>query len=627
MGWIIGHGNSFIFRQGGGNKWSSYWTTHIPTNLSVIWVDDYAQMTWDITGTRGQYEIWESLNGGAYSLVATTGIAVNSYLNYTYQNATMKFKVRGVGGGEYSVFSNEITLVTPLVIPTRQTTLNQAKFNNLNTTVGQVITVDWGDGNTVDLSGTNTNITHDYGATAANYYVKITGQTNHIIQLYAYQWTSIHFDIGKWIKPTAMTWGMYFIKVVITGDPSRFLVGSQLSLLLDSCSSWNVGSMSGDLSVVTNMAGLYQLRISNAPLITGLPTGVLKNLDMFDFSGCGVSQAKLLEWLEYASDYFDVTAPLSNCTYSLHGASMGIISATNEFIVNIKARYVAAGKVATFNVNDPAVAYQDKSSKSIIILPIYDGQGQSIHPSVLNLGGAWQGYQYYLGDTPYTFANVATERVSLFASNDGVNWVVPTNFPNPIKANSNADPDIFYEGGTMYMVYLGSKSQFLMSKTTDGIAWSAEVEVKAAGTDTLAVSPAMTKIGSDYYIYYNDQVAGNNNVIRRRSCATPDGTYGASEACVFGTAPTYWWHIDIFQYNAKFYLMASSANAIYIGVSDDGVNFTNVEVLLSPTWWGYELGQFYRPSGMWIGSDFYVYYSILQSNGYCRVYRCKITFI
>lgn len=29
MGWIIGPGNSFIFRQGGGNKWSSYWATHL----------------------------------------------------------------------------------------------------------------------------------------------------------------------------------------------------------------------------------------------------------------------------------------------------------------------------------------------------------------------------------------------------------------------------------------------------------------------------------------------------------------------------------------------------------------------------------------------------------------------
>lgn len=33
MGWVIGHGNSFIFRQGGGQKWSSYWTTLISATV------------------------------------------------------------------------------------------------------------------------------------------------------------------------------------------------------------------------------------------------------------------------------------------------------------------------------------------------------------------------------------------------------------------------------------------------------------------------------------------------------------------------------------------------------------------------------------------------------------------
>lgn len=33
MGWVIGHGNSFIFRQGGGQKWQTYWTTLISATV------------------------------------------------------------------------------------------------------------------------------------------------------------------------------------------------------------------------------------------------------------------------------------------------------------------------------------------------------------------------------------------------------------------------------------------------------------------------------------------------------------------------------------------------------------------------------------------------------------------
>jgi hypothetical protein len=86
--------------------------------------------------------------------------------------------------------------------------------------------------------------------------------------------------------------------------------------------------------------------------------------------------------------------------------------------------------------------------------------------------------------------------------------------------------------------------------------------------------------------------------------------------------------MDLFQYNSKYYIVAPTSGLVYIGIANDGVNFTldaggpviYQSLLLE--------GTGYRVTGMWIGSDFYVYYSTSYGlTAYSRVYRVKINFI
>ena len=85
-------------------------------------------------------------------------------------------------------------------------------------------------------------------------------------------------------------------------------------------------------------------------------------------------------------------------------------------------------------------------SKRIIPISTYDGSGVTVHPAVLNLGNVWNGYQYWLAITPYPKGNDDYENPSIYASNDGISWVVPAGLTNPIEPfpgginNYNADP-------------------------------------------------------------------------------------------------------------------------------------------------------------------------------------------
>lgn len=65
MGWLIGRGNSFIFRQGGGNKWSTYW----------------AQQTLLRYGTRSNLDIAELISSRNAKIIPSCGLLTTSGSN------------------------------------------------------------------------------------------------------------------------------------------------------------------------------------------------------------------------------------------------------------------------------------------------------------------------------------------------------------------------------------------------------------------------------------------------------------------------------------------------------------------------------------------------------------------
>ena len=40
-----------------------------------------------------------------------------------------------------------------------------------------------------------------------------------------------------------------------------------------------------------------------------------------------------------------------------------------------------------------------------LVTPTYDGSGQVVHPDVVHVPGGWNGYEYWMGMTPYPNGN------------------------------------------------------------------------------------------------------------------------------------------------------------------------------------------------------------------------------
>ena len=78
-----------------------------------------------------------------------------------------------------------------------------------------------------------------------------------------------------------------------------------------------------------------------------------------------------------------------------------------------------------------------QNSKQALQIPTYDGSGQVVHPSVIDFINeygidAWSGYRYWMVLTPYPQSQDKFENPSLYASHDGLTWVVPHPITNPL---------------------------------------------------------------------------------------------------------------------------------------------------------------------------------------------------
>nr|MDA8229153.1 hypothetical protein [Desulfitobacterium hafniense] len=98
------------------------------------------------------------------------------------------------------------------------------------------------------------------------------------------------------------------------------------------------------------------------------------------------------------------------------------------------------------------------NAKQRLFTPTYEGSAQATHPSIIDFKleygiDKWHGYRYWMAMTPYPYSNDKYENPSILSSSDGVTWVVPPGFKNPVdikevKRNFNSDPAILYDRDT-----------------------------------------------------------------------------------------------------------------------------------------------------------------------------------
>ena len=239
----------------------------------------------------------------------------------------------------------------------------------------------------------------------------------------------------------------------------------------------------------------------------------------------------------------------------------------------------------------------------------FDGSDSPYHPTVLYFKDSWNGYKYWLAETPFSPKckpyEDRNECPSIHVSNDGINWYEITS--NPIddlnkKEVENldyfSDPHLIYLNGTIECWYRfthrnGVKDnynnlQLVRKKSSDGIKWGErEVLVELSATEgnnlgNMVVSPAILYNKGKYRMWY---VNSESRIKRGLSYSESiDGKHWlTSKAVVLEGKKNKPWHIDVNYIDNTYYLLSYDLKDLTLWKSHNGITFKYVKVLLSPS--------------------------------------------
>lgn len=151
------------------------------------------------------------------------------------------------------------------------------------------------------------------------------------------------------------------------------------------------------------------------------------------------------------------------------------------------------------------------------VVPTYDGSGDVTHPSVVDMGTAWNGYRWWLADTPYPGYNDDYENPCIYGSNDRINWEVPAGLTNPIDpwpggedgrpaTAFNSDVELVWDpdGERMICFWRDADSitpphlDVCAATSADGVTWTREADPVLRIVEGKAWrSPGIARIAAD----------------------------------------------------------------------------------------------------------------------------------
>ena len=280
---------------------------------------------------------------------------------------------------------------------------------------------------------------------------------------------------------------------------------------------------------------------------------------------------------------------------------------------------------------EESVAAANMNAPDPLVTPTYDGSGQVVHPDVVHVPGGWNGYEYWMGMTPYPYTNSDYENPSVLVSNDNVTWIVPPGVVNPLvpePLGHNDDVDMLLVDGEMVMYYNETNDDgntYLMRlASTDGVDWG--VPQTVITLPNYVMSPTVIHDGSVYTMWYVRSAGGcsapSQDFYRRTS---GDGiTWGPEEAAVMVHPDRVLWHLDVQLVDGVYTMLFVSYpdgstcgnTQLYYAESVDGLNWTaNLEPLLVPSASGWDNASIYRASYTLAGTWLRVWYSARSSDG------------
>lgn len=275
----------------------------------------------------------------------------------------------------------------------------------------------------------------------------------------------------------------------------------------------------------------------------------------------------------------------------------------------------------------PEVVNYQANSKGYLKIPVYNNPNdyQTTHPSVLYFANGWNGYKFWMGHTPYEYNNELLENPSIAASNDGINWEVPTGVVNPLEATDGwdmhySDPHLVFVNGKIEYWYrkktrfnLPDAEMIVRKISSDGINWSAEeILYTRANTGADLLSPVVHYEDGKYQIWFSNfyqnkfeyyESTTGTNWTKIRDINFPVHPEGLKP-----------WHMDIIKTGNVYELYYSAGLNDYCtrmsyATSTDNINYTFVDDIMMNMPNNFDETRIYRPSIVNIGDIRYLYYA------------------
>ena len=202
---------------------------------------------------------------------------------------------------------------------------------------------------------------------------------------------------------------------------------------------------------------------------------------------------------------------------------------------------------------------------------------QGTHPHVLFLAGGWNGYEWWMVTTPYNDSNNQLENPSIYCSNDGVNWVVPTGVTNPLVAspgspNYNSDVHSWWErDGRMAISWREhittdvKPSRYKVIYSSDGVTWTTPLPFLQNGIDVIDASACLEWVDNTlhYFAVEYNIISLTTRLVHRTG---PDIEHlGALTACTLPTTQLgperILWHVDVVRVKNMWFATCAIGNA------------------------------------------------------------------
>lgn len=234
------------------------------------------------------------------------------------------------------------------------------------------------------------------------------------------------------------------------------------------------------------------------------------------------------------------------------------------------------------------------------------------HPSVVYKPEGWNGFKYWMAQTPYPPIEVLPyvdryELPCIHFSNDGIHWSSIES--NPIddltedmiaRHNYYSDPHLLIRENRMECYYrltllvdqqLENNKTLLLRKTSlDGFVWSESEIVADLRKDSdidiwggQIISQAVMWDKNQYKCWYVDR--SGYLVDRKINLTTSyDGIHWMKYVqCSLKGKNIDPWHIDVQYYDKKYQMIVFDMRGLFWFESDDGISFTFVSEILYPT--------------------------------------------